>query len=273
MLPKRLANHSGQQILKEVSEVWESLTRGNKDVPPLCQSAENHPSHLIFNPLFLGLLKTEVRKGTFFEQCVKLTPFKIPFYPFSSLAYLKKYVIFHHNDAGHIQKSFARALRTKSRGMRSGTLRINLGVLTMRNIPKCSFAGRDLQSDKEAAHLLCPKYCNMQAWDRHGLCLMMYTASLTTGQWLASKAFDPETILENSLCGYFLTMLDMWSSWKACANKNWHKHTWSLTTCRNIVFCCGHLIERCLRHPPDVPFEPAMTMEVPWRPAGSVTGW
>eukprot|EP00435_Cladocopium_sp_Y103_P054319 s180_g17.t1 len=208
MLPKRLANHSGQQILKEASEVWESLTRANQNEPPLCQSCDNHPSHLIFNPLFLGLLKGDVCKGTFFEKCTRLPPFKIPFYPFFSLAFLNKYVIFHHNDAGHIQKSFAKALRTRSRAMRSGTLRINLSLLTMRNVPLSSFAGRDLQSDREAAHLFCPKYCSMQAWDRHGLCLMMYTASLTTGQWLASKAFDPLTTLENSLCGYFLTMLD-----------------------------------------------------------------
>lgn len=168
MLPKRLANHTSKQILQEASEVWESMTRGNNNQPPLAQACDNHPSHLIFNPLFLGLLstKSDVCKGTFFERCARLSPFKLPFYPFSSISYLNQYVIFHHNDAGHIQKALARALRSKARSVRSGTLRINFSLLSMGGIPTSSFCGRDLQSDKEAAHVLNPRYIPSDAWDR-----------------------------------------------------------------------------------------------------------
>lgn len=61
-----------------------------------------------------------------------------------------------------------------------------------------SYRGKDVQSDREAAHLLCPVYLKEDRWDNLGSHVFQLKISLATGNWTGSRGFNPHQNLENA---------------------------------------------------------------------------
>ena len=65
-------------------------------------------------------------------------------------------------------------------------------------LPLSSYRGKDVQSDREAAHLLCPVYLKEDRWDNLGSHVFQLKISLATGNWIGSRGFNPHQNLENA---------------------------------------------------------------------------
>lgn len=263
MLPKRKANMAATNVLHECGQTWKAITDANHGIPPLCCAFDNALAHMPLNQVFLGLMRPHDRKlkeMPFLSKCRSITPeHHIPNYIFRTMAF-GGHPVFAHNDSPHTQKCLSRALRTRKRSIMCCGYRCHFGIMLMQGLPVVAYRGHDNQSDKEAAHLLNPAAIP-PVWDRYGVVLWQFFAALTTGQWLSSKQFEPLELLENALTGYYVTLMDVWKAWKL-AGHQWETLTYSKLTVRNILFTCGHLVERLLHFPDGVPFEPCCCMEV-----------
>ncbi|CAE7626525.1 unnamed protein product, partial [Symbiodinium sp. CCMP2592] len=256
MAPKRQSSVNTQSVMALTGSVWQSVTAAAGGIPPISQSCDNHPSQTRFNALFLGQLSADdVRGIPFFEECAPLRrSCSVPCYRFKSLTF-RTHVIFGHNDAAHTQKCLTRAWRAKTRTLYNQGLRVCHQSLLLRGLPTASFRGNDSQSDVEAAWLLCPSLLDLSQWDSLGIGMAMYCIALTTGCWLSSHRFTPQALLENSLCGYFLLLLDIKD---AAAKPDQFYHS---ITIANQLATCGHLLERMFNWPKSTPFRPSATME------------
>ena len=261
-LPRRKADVTWPAVLATTAELWQSCVQAN-GVPPIGQSFDNHPSQAPFSRMFLGLMDpSEYEHVEFFKQCVlKTGEHTMELYPFATLFWQKVHPIFSVNDPGHVQKDCVRALRVPSRMMYVAGFRVVPSTLLLRGLPLASYAGRDLQCDKEAAFVLASNLVQLDTWDTPGILLFQLLMALSTGMWLGAEAFSPRELFFNTMCGYYLILLTVQEAWQK-RGAGWQSQFLHVVTTRNLLYTTIHMTER-VRHWPSasLPFRPAKTTE------------
>ena len=121
--------------------------------------------------------------------------------------------------------------------------RVVVSTLLLKGLPLGSYAGREPQSDKEAAWVLNPSLLSLQSWDTPGLMLFMLLMALTTGIWLGAPAFSPRELMHNALSGYYLLLLCICEAWEQTEGAKWQGLFLHRTTCRNLLYVTAHMIE------------------------------
>ena len=262
MRPRRLKSITAASNLEEVGQVWEACTKANCGMPPLSSAHDNATTQRVFSVLFLGMLPPHTYADkTFWKDCSTMKfPASFPEYSFATLCY-KGHPLFDHNDAAHTQKNVVEATRKRTRTLLCSGHFVSRAPLVLHQLPPRAYRGCDNQSDKEAAYNLSPAFLKADTWDSWGALIWQYETCLTTGVWLAAAVYHPLRLLEQAFTGYYLTLLNIKDA--DCASGPWQLLTMSKTTCQNILYTVGHLIQRLLLHPASAPCRPDKTTEQP----------
>ena len=98
----------------------------------------------------------------------------------------------------HIIQALPRALRSSSRTCSIFGFFVSTQAMALNECPLQYIAGKDVHSDKEASHFLCPKSLRLPHWDDIGMNLF---------QLLALICFDRQMMSMSNVCYCLLLLL------------------------------------------------------------------
>ena len=212
MVPRRLKQITGQAQLQMCGETLLALAESNGDKPPLIVAFDNHPGHNLVNCTLLGV-HSDLAGVPFFEKGEVGPSLRVPLFPFKPFMY-KGLPVFGANDAAHVLKALAGNLRRACRVVHFGSnvLWCSLSALRCNGLNAASFVGKDCQSDRQAAEVMCSR--GPAQWDSFGVTIFQFTSSLILGSFTAARLFEPREIFVNCFSGdpfwYMMLGVDMW---------------------------------------------------------------
>lgn len=121
--------------------------------------------------------------------------------------------------------------------------------------------GHDSHSDREAARAFCPSFLRKSScFDDLGAHLLQFVGNIVFSSWLASTAYDYESLAKNAFAGYYLILGATFHAWVQ-RGKLWPLQWLPRTTVRNLLSMLTHQILRLYAWDPKHIFEPVCQME------------
>jgi hypothetical protein len=96
--------------------------------------------------------------------------------------------------------------------------------------------GHDSHSDREAARAFCPSFLRKSScFDDLGAHLLQFVGNIVFSSWLASTAYDYESLAKNAFAGYYLILGATFHA-RVQRGKLWPLQWLPRTTVRNLLY-------------------------------------
>ena len=150
----------------------------------------------------------------------------------------------------------------KSRCIRINRLFVDFAVAVVGGLTFRAYTAADLQCNADAARVLCLKHFNTMHWDAVGCQALIFLDALLSGPWIASDMFTREEAAVTIFTGYYLLLSLVQVLWDEFGAAEWDTYFLPRMTVINLLFNCGHMINRIAHWPADVPYRPSRTLEI-----------